>query len=183
MTVKDANISFFMGSIVLRWKRTDAGTTKEQLHHPQGHRRLSDELDHLWRVERPKVTQQVADAAALGDRSENAEYIYGKKRLREIDRRLEFLSKRLDDLEVVVPSRQQAGRVFFGAWVTVEDEEGQSGRYQIVGPDEVDPSQRKISIDSPMGKALLGKALDDEVVVERPKGRVALLVTEIEYEL
>jgi transcription elongation factor GreB len=150
---------------------------------PAGHRKLSDELDYLWKVERPRVTQQVSEAAALGDRSENAEYIYGKKRLREIDRRLEFLSKRLDELEVVHPSKEQLGRVFFGAYVTVEDEDGETARYQIVGPDEVDANQRKISINSPMGKALLGKAIDDEVTVHRPKGSVVLCVVEIDYDL
>ena len=125
---------------------------------PSGYAKLKAEIDHLWKVERPKVTQEVSDAAALGDRSENAEYLYGKKRLREIDRRLRFLSKRLDELEVVVPSPEQQGRVFFGAWVTVENEEGEESSYQIVGPDEYDLKSQRISIDSPMARALVGKA-------------------------
>ncbi|PID38753.1 MAG: transcription elongation factor GreB [Deltaproteobacteria bacterium] len=149
---------------------------------PMGYQRLADELDYLWRVERRRVTQQVADAAALGDRSENAEYIYGKKRLREIDRRLRWLSKRLDELEIVHPHPSQRGRVFFGAYVTVEDEEGDELALQIVGADEVDPNQRKISIDSPMGRALLGKAVGDEVLVRRPKGEASFEVVKIRYE-
>jgi transcription elongation factor GreB len=149
---------------------------------PAGHRRLTDELEYLWRVERPKVTQQVSDAAALGDRSENADYIYGKKRLREIDRRLGFLSKRLEDLKVVRPTREQEGRVFFGAYVTVEDQEGEKVCYQIVGPDEVDAGERRISIDSPMGRALLGKEEGDEVKVRRPKGTAVFEVVQIRYD-
>lgn len=148
---------------------------------PAGHKRLTDELDYLWRVERPRVTQQVSDAAALGDRSENAEYIYGKKRLREIDRRLRFLSKRLDALTVVEPTPEQEGRAFFGAYVTVESEDGEEATYQIVGPDEVDPAERRISIDSPMGRALLGKCEGDEVKVRRPKGQAVFEVVEIRY--
>jgi len=150
---------------------------------PAGHRKLSDELDFLWRTERPKVTREVSEAAAQGDRSENAEYIYGKKRLREIDSRLRFLQKRLDELTVVEPSRTQAGKVFFGAWVTVEDEEGETHRYQVVGPDEFDATARRISMDSPLGRAVLGKQVDDEFVVNRPKGRMIYTVIEIEYEL
>lgn len=148
---------------------------------PEGYQRLADELDYLWRVERRKVTQQVADAAALGDRSENAEYIYGKRRLREIDRRLRWLSKRLDELEIVHPHPSQQGRVFFGAEVTVEDEEGEELTLQIVGADEVDAHHRKISIDSPMGRALLGKAVGDEVLVRRPKGEATFEVVAIAY--
>lgn len=147
----------------------------------RGYRALSAELDHLWRVERPKVTQEVADAAALGDRSENAEYIYGKKRLREIDRRLRFLSKRLDELQVVEPSPEQAGRVYFGAYVTVEQEDGETRRYQIVGPDEYDPKLGRISIDSPMGRALLGKAEGEVVLLRRPKGETEVVIEAISY--
>lgn len=149
---------------------------------PAGHKKLAQEFEHLWHVERPRVTQQVSEAAALGDRSENADYIYGKKRLREIDRRLGFLSKRLDAVLVVQATREQEGRAFFGAYVTVEDEEGERATYQIVGPDEVDPAERRISIDSPMGRALLGKAEGDEVTVRRPKGEGIFEVVDIRYE-
>ncbi len=151
---------------------------------PEGEKRLRDELAFLWNVERPKVTLGVANAAAEGDRSENAEYIYGKKRLREIDRRIRFLMKRLDELTVVVPGdgRRDAGRVYFGAWVRVEDEEGTSSVYRIVGPDEVDPAKPYVSMDSPMGKALLGKSEGDEVVVRRPKGIATFEIVEVSYE-
>ena len=148
-----------------------------------GYQKLADELDFLWRTERPKVTREVSAAAAQGDRSENAEYIYGKKRLREIDGRMRFLQKRLDQLTVVQPSPSQAGKVFFGAWVTLEDEEGETTRYQVVGPDEFDAKAKRISIDSPLGRSLIGKRIDDEVVVNRPKGRMTYTVLDIEYEL
>jgi transcription elongation factor GreB len=150
---------------------------------PAGFKKLEAELDFLWRKERPKVTREVSEAAAQGDRSENAEYIYGKKRLREIDRRMRFLQKRLDELTVVEASASQHGKVFFGAWVTLEDEEGETLRYQVVGADEFDATAKRISIDSPLGRALLGKVLDDEVVVNRPKGRMTYTVLDIEYEL
>ena len=149
---------------------------------PAGYRKLADELDFLWRTERPKVTREVSEAAAQGDRSENAEYIYGKKRLREIDSRMRFLQKRLDQLTVVDSSPSQAGKVFFGAWVTVEDEAGETLRYQLVGPDEFDATAKRISMDSPLGRSLLGKQVDDEFVVNRPKGRMAYTILAIEYE-
>jgi transcription elongation factor GreB len=149
---------------------------------PEGYRRLQDELVQLWRVERPKVTAEVSAAAAQGDRSENAEYTYGKRRLREIDRRVRYLGKLLDRLTVVEPSKAQNGRVFFGATVTVEDEDGERATYKIVGPDEFDVKAGKISIDSPLAKALLGKHLDDEVTVQRPKGPVDVTVVEIRYD-
>jgi len=149
---------------------------------PEGFKVLQDELEHLWKVERPKLTNEVMWAAAQGDRSENAEYIYGKKRLREIDRRIRFLSRRLDSLTVVEPSPEQHGAVRFGAWVTVEDEEGEQQTYRIVGPDEFDVKAGKISVDSPLAKALLGKREDDTVVVHRPKGEVELTIVAIRYE-
>lgn len=148
---------------------------------PEGRKRLHDEFEFLWRSKRPEVVAALAAAAAEGDRSENAEYIYGKKRLREIDRRLRFLSKRLDALTVVEPTPEQEGRAFFGAYVTVESEDGEEATYQIVGPDEVDPAERRISIDSPMGRALLGKCEGDEVKVRRPKGQAVFEVVEIRY--
>ncbi len=149
---------------------------------PAGFRALEAELDQLWRVERPRVTKEVAIAAAHGDRSENADYIYGKKRLREIDARLRFLQKRTDELTVVETSPEQAGRVFFGAWVTLEDEEGEQHTYRVVGPDEFDPAKGWVSIDSPMGRALLGKAVDDQFEVLRPRGGAGFTVVGIRYE-
>lgn len=137
---------------------------------PQGFDRLKAELDHLWRVERPVVTQEVHDAAALGDRSENGGYIYGKKRLREIDSRIRYLSKKLENLTVVSTKPVRQDRVSFGAWVTVEDEDGEVQTWRLVGPDEVDPKAGLISIESPIGRALMGKRVDDEVLVHRPKG-------------
>ncbi len=148
----------------------------------EGAKKLRAELEHLWTVERPRVTQEVADAAAQGDRSENAEYIYGKRRLREIDRRLRFLGKRLDEITVVEEAPTDRSRVFFGAWVTVEDEEGQTARYRIVGADEIDTDGGLISIDSPVARALLGKREGDEVLVRRPKGDAAMTIVEVSYE-
>src|SRR5882724_3039019 len=137
---------------------------------PDGARRLNKELDELWKVERPRVTQAVSEAAAQGDRSENAEYTYGKKRLREIDRRVRFLRKRLDGMVVVDQPPSDRRRAFFGAWVSVEDDGGAVSRYRIVGPDEFDASPGYISMDSPLGLALMKKGLDDEVSVEVPGG-------------
>jgi transcription elongation factor GreB len=148
---------------------------------PDGAKRLRAELEQLWTVERPRVTQEVADAAAQGDRSENAEYIYGKRRLREIDRRVRFLSKRLDDLTVVSEPPSDPSRVFFGAWVTLEDEEGSEVTYRIVGPDETDVDRGWISMDAPVAKALMGKRDGDEVNVRRPKGDITYTITGIRY--
>jgi transcription elongation factor GreB len=148
----------------------------------EGFETLKKELDQLWKVERPRVTLEVSLAAAQGDRSENAEYIYGKKRLREIDARLRFLQKRIDDLEVVREAPPTEDRVFFGAWVTIEDEAGEVHRYRVVGPDEFDIDRGYISIDSPMGIALMRKELGDEVVVRRPKGDGTYTIEAIEYE-
>jgi transcription elongation factor GreB len=127
---------------------------------PAGHARLADELDRLWRVERPRVTQAVSEAAAQGDRSENAEYTYGKKRLREIDSRVRFLRKRLEGMTVVSAPPADRRRVFFGAWVTLEDESGAERRHRIVGPDEFDMDPLYVSMDSPLARALLGKRLE-----------------------
>jgi transcription elongation factor GreB len=148
---------------------------------PEGARKLREELEQLWTVERPKVTQEVADAAAQGDRSENAEYIYGKRRLREIDRRVRFLSKRLDALVVVSEPPSNPERVFFGAWVTLEDEDGNELEYRIVGPDELDVNAGKISMDAPVGRALMGKTLGDEVTVRRPKGDIVYTIVAVRY--
>jgi transcription elongation factor GreB len=149
---------------------------------PAGARRLRDELDHLWRVERPQVTQAVQEAAAQGDRSENAEYTYGKKRLREIDRRVRFLRKRLDGIVVVDRAPSDPERVFFGAWVDLEDESGAVHTHRIVGPDEFDMDPRYVSMDAPLARALLGKRLDDEIAVELPGGRRTLVIVEVRYE-
>jgi transcription elongation factor GreB len=147
-----------------------------------GLKRLREELEQLWREERPRVTQAVAAAAAQGDRSENAEYTYGKRRLREIDRRVRFLRKRLEGMVVVDQAPRDAARVFFGAWVELESEAGARSRYRIVGPDEFDMSPGYISMDSPLGRALLRRALDDEVSVETPGGRCVYVIVAVEYE-
>lgn len=148
----------------------------------EGYERLDRELKYLWKDERPKVTKAVSEAAALGDRSENAEYIYGKKRLREIDRRVRFLSKRLEDLQIVYPEKQQEGKVFFGAWVKLIDEDDNEFTYRLVGVDEWDVKKGEISIDSPVARALIGKQVDDEVVVKTPEGERYLEVMEIWYK-
>ena len=148
-----------------------------------GAERLRAELKYLLTVERPKVTAEVSFAASLGDRSENAEYIYGKKRLREIDRRLRFLDKRLEKLTVVEPgSPKDSSKIFFGATVSLENEQdGQQVSYQLVGPDETDLKTGKISVDSPVGRALLGKRAGDVVTVNRPRGEVDFAVVAIKY--
>jgi transcription elongation factor GreB len=147
-----------------------------------GWERLDQELKYLWKVERPKITRSVSEAAAQGDRSENAEYIYGKRRLREIDRRVRFLVKRTEDLQIVYPEAQQEGRIFFGAWATLINEDDKEVVYRIVGPDEWDVKRGEISIDSPMARALLGKHVDDEVVVKTPEGERVFDVIAIRYK-
>ena len=148
---------------------------------PEGERALRQELQQLWQVERPEVTASVHEAAKKGDRSENGDYIYGKKRLREIDSRLRFLKKRLENLTVVKDSPPQQQTVYFGAWVTVEDEKGDTVTYRIVGPDEFDLTRNKLSMDSPLAKALLGKNLDDEINFFSPAGARHLIITSIRY--
>ena len=148
---------------------------------PEGHKVLSEELSYLWKTKRPQVTQAVADAAAMGDRSENAEYIYGKKQLRQIDARIRYLSKRLSELKVIDRKPADRSRVFFGAWVELEDGEGNACEYRIVGADEIDPKKNFISIDSPMAKALLRKTDGDDVLVSRPNGTSAFVILSIRY--
>jgi transcription elongation factor GreB len=148
---------------------------------PRGAARLRAELDELWRRERPQVTAAVAAAAAQGDRSENAEYTYGKRRLREIDRRVRFLRGRLENMHIVDQPPSDRNRVFFGARVTLETEEGQQLRYRIVGPDELDMGNDYISMDAPMGRALLGKRLDDEVAVTVAAQTRRYTIVEIHY--
>jgi transcription elongation factor GreB len=154
---------------------------------PEGAKRLKDELDLLWRDERPRVTIAVSEAAAQGDRSENAEYTYGKKRLHEIDRRVRFLRKRLEGMTIVdhraQPGRRDPERVYFGAWVRIESAAAADAArwYRLVGPDEFDMAEDYISMDSPLGKSLLGKRLDDEVSVALPGGTTLFTVVAISY--
>lgn len=146
-----------------------------------GAARMEAELDHLWRVLRPQVTAAVAAAAAQGDRSENAEYTYGKKHLREIDRRVRHLRKRLEDMVVVDQPPSDPSRIFFGAWVRIEDEAGTVRALRIVGPDEFDMDPDFISMDSPLGRALLRKGVDDEITVLLPAGERTYVVLDIQY--
>ncbi|MEX1033459.1 MAG: transcription elongation factor GreB [Cellvibrionaceae bacterium] len=148
---------------------------------PAGADALQAELRYLWKVERPKVTDTVHEAAKNGDRSENGDYIYGKRRLAEIDRRVRYLSKRLDELTVVNASPPRQDKVYFAAFVTLEDEAGNETTYQIVGPDEFDLKQNKLSMDSPLARALLGKSLDDEISIETPNGIQTYFITAICY--
>jgi transcription elongation factor GreB len=146
-----------------------------------GARALKNELRELWKVERPKVTDVVHEAAKNGDRSENGDYIYGKKRLREIDSRVRFLTKRLESLTVVDRLPDDQSRVLFGAWVTLEDDHEQEHCYQIVGPDEFDVSAGKISMDSPLAQAMLKKQVDDEVIVRGAETEQVYYINAIEY--
>jgi transcription elongation factor GreB len=149
---------------------------------PAGHRRLQDELTKLWRVERPEMVTTVAWAAGNGDRSENGDYIYGKKRLREIDRRIRFLSKRLDAAVVVDNAGKTHERVLFGATVTFEDESGDEREVTIVGVDELDPGSARVSWRSPLAKALLKAKVGDTVTVRAPRGPEQLEVVRIRYD-
>jgi transcription elongation factor GreB len=149
---------------------------------PPGYRKLVAELEFLHTKKRPEVVGALADAAAEGDRSENAEYIYRKRQLREVDRRIRFLAKRLDDVAVVDPREQpRRDRVFFGATVRVADEEGEERIFRIVGSDEIDGNTNAISWRSPVGRALLGKTLGDTVTVRYHAGTRELTVVAIEY--
>lgn len=148
----------------------------------EGHEKLKLELDELWRVERPEITRRVTWAASLGDRSENADYQYNKKRLREIDRRVRYLRKALENLTVVDYSPEQEGRVFFGAWVEVENEEGNTLVFRIVGYDEIFLDKSYISIDSPMARALLKKQVDDEAEVVTENGSQLWFINRISYQ-
>jgi transcription elongation factor GreB len=143
---------------------------------PEGAARLRRELDDLWRVKRPAVTKAVAEAAAQGDRSENAEYIYGKKQLAEIDRRVRFLRKRLTGIRVVDQAPSDTSKVFFGAWFVLASDDGERKEYRLVGPDEFDFAPEYISVDSPLGRAVLGKSLGASISVRTPEG-------ERDYEL
>jgi len=149
---------------------------------PAGHQRLKDELDHLWRTVRPEVVQALSAAAAEGDRSENAEYIYRKKQLGEIDRRVRYLSKRIPSLRVVAERPTDPTAVYFGATMTIEDEAGKELVYRIVGPDETDAPKGWISVDSPMARAVMKKRVDDEFTAELPAGPTVFVVVAVHYE-
>lgn len=149
---------------------------------PEGEQALRREYDFLWRQERPRVTQEVSDAAKLGDRSENAEYIYGKRRLRQIDSRIRFLLKRLEHLTVVDRVPADPDKIYFGAWVTLEGEHGEASRYRLVGEDELDLEYGYISIDAPLARGLLGKSIDDDVVIQLPKGEQEFYIVDVLYE-
>jgi transcription elongation factor GreB len=148
---------------------------------PGGARTLRDELTHIWKVKRPEITSKVSAAAALGDRSENADYIYGKRALREIDKRIRYLTKRLDNLEIVDRIPDDQSRVFFGAWITLLNNQNKEKTVRIVGADEFDISKGWISLNSPMAKAILGKRLDAEVVIETPAGTEHYEIVGITY--
>ena len=142
---------------------------------------LKEELNHLWRIERPQVTQSVSEAAALGDRSENAEYIYGKKRLREIDRRVRYLTKRLEEVQIVSQPPKNRAKIYFGAFVKLKNDQGNIASYRLVGPDEIQPKKGFISVDSPVGKALLGKQKGDEIIIGSNAGQKNYFVLEVTY--
>ena len=146
-----------------------------------GEKAMKAEIHQLWKVERPEITQSVSEAAAQGDRSENAEYIYGKKRLREIDSRVRYLSKRLEEMTVVSEPPTNQNKIYFGAVVTLEDQDANAHKYKIVGPDELDPQKGHISIDAPLGRALLGKEVDSEIEIDSPQGHKVYYVLGIEY--
>jgi transcription elongation factor GreB len=148
---------------------------------PKGHKKLVDELDQLLKAERPEVTKLIQWAASNGDRSENADYLYGKRRLREIDRRVRFLTQRLDAAVIVDPSQIKATKVQFGATVEVVNEDGENRRFTIVGVDEVDTAKGRISWQSPIGKSLLGKEEGEEVLIRVPSGEVTFEIVKISY--
>ncbi|MCW8093307.1 transcription elongation factor GreB [Alteromonas sp. ASW11-130] len=155
---------------------------KTKLITPEGYKKLKDEHDHLWFEKRPEITKIVTWAASLGDRSENADYTYNKRLLRQIDRRVRYLRKLLPELTVVHYSPQQEGKVFFGAWVEIENEAGESHTFRIVGPEEIYGDEKEvISIDSPMARALLKKEVDDVCVVPTPSGKKEWYINKIDY--
>ena len=163
-----------------RWRPAPATSTA--IITAEGHRRLKHELDDLWRVRRPEVVKALAAAAAEGDRSENAEYTYRKKQLGEIDRRVRYLSKRLQVLKIAAEPPNDRAAVYFGAWFEVEDEGGRAQRLRIVGPDETDAALGFISIDSPLARAALKKRVDDEFEAELPGGRRVFTITAVSYD-
>lgn len=163
-----------------RWRPPQPGSTAVITR--AGFEALRRELDELWRVRRPEVVRALAAAAAEGDRSENAEYTYRKKQLAEIDRRVRYLGKRLPSLRVVEQKPARVDTVYFGAWVRIEDDSGSAHEYRIVGPDEIDPEQRWISVDSPMARALIGRRVDDAFEVQLPGGRQEFCICHVRYD-
>lgn len=148
----------------------------------KGWQTLDSELKYLWKQYRPEITKKVQEAAAQGDRSENADYTYNKRLLRQIDGRVRYLVKRLEELKIVDYSPQQEGKVFFGAWVELENDDQQIVRYRIVGKDELDTKLGYITIDSPMARALIGKQIDDEINVNTPSGIKTWYINKIQYQ-
>ena len=163
-----------------RWRPAPAASTP--IITADGHRRLKAELDELWRAQRPQVVKALAAAAAEGDRSENAEYTYRKKQLGEIDRRVRYLSKRLQVLKVAVQHPNDRDAIYFGAWFAVEDDVGRTQRLRIVGPDETDATLGWISVDSPLARAALKKRIDDEFEAELPAGRRQFVIVAVSYD-
>ena len=149
---------------------------------PEGAEALEKELKFLWKEERPQVTKDVHEAAKNGDRSENGDYIYGKKRLREIDNRVRFLTKRLDELTIIRQLPQDQSKVYFGAWVSLVDDNDKQKVYRIVGPDEFNVKEGKISIDSPIARVLLKKSVGDKVVLQTPNGQLVFYIEDIQYQ-
>lgn len=154
---------------------------KTNLVTPEGLDNLKQELDYLWRKHRPEITQKVAWAASLGDRSENADYKENKRLLRQIDSRVRYLRQRIDALKVINYASVQAGKVFFGAWVEIENDNGEKLSFRIVGPDEIYGRNDYISIDSPMARSLLKKTVDDEAMVITPEGEKTWSINNIHY--
>lgn len=172
------------GRNMTRWRDPAKDPRQEPKSHlitAEGAERLRGILDHLSRVKRPALSAKVGEAAALGDRSENADYTYNKKELNRVIARIRYLTKRLDELQVVDRLPADTGKVYFGAFVTLEDDDGEEMAIRIVGHDEIDPAKRWISVDSPLAKALLGKPLDEEVTVAAPGGETTYVITEIAY--
>lgn len=172
------------GRNMTRWRdpaKDPRQETKSHLITPQGHARLKGIHEHLSRVRRPELSAKVGEAAALGDRSENADYTYNKKELNRVIARIRYLGKRLDELQVVDRLPADTGRVYFGAFVTLEDADGEELAIRIVGHDETDTSRHWISVDSPLARALLGKALDDDATVAAPGGETTYIITAIDY--
>jgi transcription elongation factor GreB len=163
-----------------RWRPPQAASTA--IITREGHVRLKAEFEYLWHTLRPDVVRALSAAAAEGDRSENAEYIYRKKQLGEIDRRVRYLSKRLESLKIADGAPTDRRAVYFGAWITLEDDDGKEVRYRIVGPDEIDPAKSWISIDSPLARAALKKKIDDEFATELPTGRKNFVIVDVSYE-
>nr|WP_297457938.1 transcription elongation factor GreB [uncultured Halomonas sp.] len=172
------------GRNMTRWRDPAKDPRQEKKSHlitPQGHARLKGIHEHLSRVRRPELSAKVGEAAALGDRSENADYTYNKKELNRVIARIRYLGKRLDELQVVDRLPADTGRVYFGAFVTLEDDDGEELHIRLVGHDETDTSRHWISVDSPLARALLGKALDDDATVAAPGGETTYIITAIDY--